>query len=67
MEGDAIVTEDDGLDVMLNACIAAYEAVKKHGTSEMILAARILLRLAGEQIAQDFQRPIIQADNEDVA
>lgn len=67
MEGDAIVTEDDGLDAMLNACIAAYEAVKKHGTSEMILAAHILLRLAGEQIARDLQLSIIEADNEDVA
>jgi len=62
-----IVSEEDGSEAMLNACLAAYEAVKKHGTSEMLLAARILLRLVGEQIAQDLQSPIIKAVNKNTA
>ncbi|WP_267361585.1 MULTISPECIES: hypothetical protein [unclassified Methylobacterium] len=61
------MSEEDGSEAMLNACLAAYEAVKKHGTSEMLLAARILLRLVGEQIAQDLQSPIIKAVNKNTA
>ncbi|MCJ2018334.1 hypothetical protein MKK84_12985 [Methylobacterium sp. E-065] len=61
------MSEEDGSEAMLNACLAAYEAVKKHGTSEMLLAARILLGLVGEQIAQDLQSPIIKAVNKNTA
>jgi hypothetical protein len=58
------MTEDDGPEVMLNACIAAYEAVKKHGTSEMLLAARILLQLVGEQIAREVTPLVADTSNE---
>ncbi|WP_267428413.1 hypothetical protein [Methylobacterium sp. GC_Met_2] len=61
------MTEDQGPEAMVDACIAAFEAVKKHGTSEMLLVARILLQMAGEQIAQDLQSPITQAVNENSA
>jgi hypothetical protein len=58
------MAEDDGPEVMLNACIAAYEAVKKHGTSEMLLAARILLQLVGEQIAREVTPLVADTSNE---
>ncbi|WP_267359079.1 MULTISPECIES: hypothetical protein [unclassified Methylobacterium] len=61
------MTEDQGPEAMVDACIAAFEAVKKHGTSEMLLVARILLQMAGEQIAQDLQSPITQAVKENSA
>lgn len=61
------MTEDAGLEAMLDACIAAYEAVKTHGTSEMQLAARILLQLIGERIAQEVAAPTVEASNENVA
>ncbi|MCJ2126788.1 hypothetical protein [Methylobacterium sp. J-077] len=60
------MTEDTGPEAMLDACIAAYDAVKKHGTSEMQLAARILLQLVGEQIAQEISPLATDASNENV-
>jgi len=60
------MTEDTGPEAMLDACIAAYDAVKKHGTSEMQLAARVLLQLVGEQIAQEISPLGTDASNENV-
>ena len=60
------MTDGDGPEAMLNACIAAYEAVKKHGTSEMLLAASILLHMVGEQIAREVMPPTAEASNEAV-
>lgn len=56
--------EDDGPEAMLDACIAAYEAMKKHGTNEMQLAARVLLHLVGEQIAREVTPLATDASNE---
>ncbi|MCJ2094080.1 hypothetical protein MKK67_16505 [Methylobacterium sp. J-072] len=61
------MTEDTGPEAMLDACIAAYEAVKRHGTSEMQLAARVLLQLVGEQIAREITPPTADASDENVA
>ncbi|MCJ2138817.1 hypothetical protein [Methylobacterium sp. E-066] len=61
------MTEDTGPKAMLDACIAAYEAVKRHGTSEMQLAARVLLQLVGEQIAREITPPTADASDENVA
>ncbi|MCJ2070653.1 hypothetical protein MKK75_17960 [Methylobacterium sp. J-030] len=58
------MTEDTGTQAMLDACIAAYEAVKKYGTSEMQLAARILLQLIGEHIAREVPPLTAEASNE---
>lgn len=58
------MTEDAGPEAMLDACIAAYEAVKKHGTNEMQLAARILLQLIGEHIAREVRPPTAEAAND---
>ena len=60
------MTEDALPEAMLDACIAAYEVVKKHGTREMQLAARILLQLAGEQIAQKIIALPAEPSNENV-
>ena len=59
-----LMTEDEGPEAMLDACIAAYETVKKYGTSEMQLAARILLELVGQQIANQMKRTNIDARDE---
>lgn len=58
------MTEDAGTEAMLDACVTAYETVMKHGTSEMQLAARILLQLIGEQIAREISSPAAGASNE---
>ncbi|MHC2104088.1 hypothetical protein [Methylobacterium sp. CM6246] len=60
------MTEDPGPEAMLDACITAYEAVKKHGTSEMQLAARVLLQLVGEQIAREVTPLATDACNENI-
>ena len=50
---------------MVQACIAAYEAVQESGTREMQLAARILLKLIGDQLAQQAMPPVSDADRAD--
>lgn len=43
--------QDDGFDAMTAACIAAHEAVRKHGSRELRTAADLLLLALGREIA----------------
>ena len=54
----------DGFEEMMRACIAAHDAVMEHGTSEMQLAVRILLKLIGDHLAKDSDKFVCSADNE---
>ncbi|GJE14888.1 hypothetical protein [Methylobacterium longum] len=54
----------EGFEEMVRACIAAHDAVMVHGTSEMQLAAQILLKMIGDQLAKETRYPVGVGDNE---
>ncbi|MCJ2138263.1 hypothetical protein MKK69_30135 [Methylobacterium sp. J-026] len=58
------MTATERHEAMVRACIAAYETVQESGTREMQLAARILLKLIGDQLAQQAMPPVSDADTE---